>query len=66
MVDLTDRIPFSGTAGTRGIEGVRILRETGEPSGRFEQNEVEIVVHQDSTERELMWQYEAKRLSRGR
>lgn len=61
MIDLEKKISGFGTAGTRGMEAIEILKAMNAQSGTFQQNDLTIVVYQDSTEREIMYQYELKR-----
>lgn len=65
MIDLEDKIPGFGTAGTRGMAARKVLKQMGEQTGTFKQNDISIVVDQDSTEMELMYQYQMKRLQLG-
>lgn len=60
MIDLNGRIPCSGLFAERGMKAVDALQRSGDACGVFKHNEIEITVYQNSTPRELMWQYEAK------
>ena len=57
MIDLDKIVPFFGTVESRGMVGVKWLKENNHEVGFFHQNERKIVVYRDSTERELTYQY---------
>lgn len=58
-LDLTDRISRFGTYCGRGMEAVKLLKKLGLESGTFDHNGLKIEVYQDSTEREIAWQFTA-------
>lgn len=55
--DLTDRISRFGTYYDRGMEAVKLLKQIGESSGTFDHNGLKLEVHQDTTLREIGWQF---------
>lgn len=61
MIKLDEKIPGHGTVDTRGAVASKVLRQLKEQAGTFEHNGVEIVVHPDSTARELEHQFRLKR-----
>ncbi|TXH51876.1 MAG: hypothetical protein E6Q97_17510 [Desulfurellales bacterium] len=64
--DLTDRISRFGTYYDRGMEAVKLLKQIGEASGTFDHNGLKIEVYQDSTIREIGWQFAYLNLRRER
>lgn len=61
MINLEDRICFAGTVVSRGEEAISLLKQMGEHWGYFFQKDIKIDVYQNSTARELAYQYDAKR-----
>lgn len=64
MVDLNSKIPAHGTVTARGGYGVAVLRESGQRQGVFTHNDMEIVVYNDSTSREIEYLHMLKCLQR--
>lgn len=61
MIDLSNEVPWLGTAGSRGMAGVEALNRMNAESGFFKHNGVTITVYRNSTQSELDWQYLALR-----
>ncbi len=63
--DLTDQISRFGTYHSRGMEAVELLKKLNLDSGTFDHNGLKIEVYQDSTMREIAWQFAALSQARG-
>lgn len=64
--DLTDQITRFGTYYDRGMEAVKLLKKLGLESGTFDHNGLKMEVYQDSTIREIGWQFAYLNLRRER
>lgn len=63
--DLTNQISRFGTYYDRGMEAIKLLKKLGLESGTFDHNGMKIEVYQDSTMREIAWQFTALLQIRG-
>jgi len=62
MVNLSNTISGLGTPGQRGLEAVAALKQMNRDVGLFTHNGFDLIVYQDSTAREIAYQYQAAEL----
>lgn len=60
-MDLDGKISPLGSVQARGKEAVEVLKTSGFYTATFTHNGITLVVYEDSTEREIAYQYEWKR-----